>query len=137
MPRHKRGWAIDVEGDHRRRRTSLKVALIEPALLILINDKARHGYALNHALRSLGISPIHPSVVYRTLNQMEELGWIESGWDTDAGQGPPRKVYSLAEQGKSALVVWEEELEKAEKSIENLLSLCRQNEGGAKSKKQN
>jgi len=132
MPRHKRGWAINGDGDHRRRRTSLTVALIEPALLILINEKARHGYALNHELRSQGISPIHPSVVYRTLNQMEVLGWIESGWDTDAGQGPPRKVYNLAEQGLSALAVWEEELEKAKKSIDNLLSLCRQNEGEPK-----
>jgi len=121
MPRHKRGWSI--EGGHRRekRRTPLTVALVEPALLFLINKKERHGYALITALKELGITSIHPSVVYRTLRHMESLGWIDSEWDTENVQGPPRKVFKLSEQGKAAHQTWQEELAKAQKSIHILL----------------
>jgi len=121
MPRHKRGWAINEDGHRRKRRTPLTVALVEPALLILIQHHARHGYALHHALKSLGIRPIHPSVVYRTLKQMEELDWIQADWDTDAGQGPPRKIFTLTQSGEEALRTWQDELVKAQKSIEHLL----------------
>ena len=123
MPRHKRGWAIK-DGENRgRRRTSLTVSLVEPALLILINERARHGYALHGALRNLGIRPIHPSVVYRTLRQMENLAWIESDWDTDNNQGPPRKIFSLTDEGRGALYTWQEELVKTQESIQRMLDL--------------
>ena len=123
MPRHKRGWAIEETAQHHKRRTPLTVALIEPAILILLQEKALHGYAIKRALFTLGISPVHPSVVYRTLKQMEALDWLSFVWDTDAGQGPPRKIFSLTDEGKRALEVWKKELEKSRISIEQLLSL--------------
>jgi DNA-binding PadR family transcriptional regulator len=122
MPRHKRGWAIEENGKHKKRRTPLTVSLVEPALLILIGQQARHGYALHSELKMLGIRPIHPSVVYRTLRQMEALKWIQAGWDTDSGQGPPRKIFSLAPLGEQALQTWKEELLKAQESIAQLLA---------------
>lgn len=121
MPRHKRGWAIKDGHQREKRRTPLNVALVEPALLLLIHEHTRHGYALLSALESLGITAIHPSVVYRTLRQMENLGWIESEWDMDNVQGPPRKIFSLTEQGQAAHQTWQEELAKALNSIQNML----------------
>jgi len=70
MPRHKRGWAIKDTDKRDKRRTPLTGSLVEPALLLLINQQAMHGYALHTALKNLGIRPIHPSVVYRTLRQI-------------------------------------------------------------------
>jgi DNA-binding PadR family transcriptional regulator len=52
---------------------------------------------------------------------MEALGWIDSEWDTENVQGPPRKVFKLSEQGKAAHQTWQEELAKAQKSIHILL----------------
>ena len=124
MPRHKRGWAIKEHGQGQKRRTPLTVSLVEPGLLILIDQKARHGYALHGELKSLGIRPIHPSVVYRTLKQMESLEWIKSDWDTDSGQGPPRKIFRLTDFGKKALSTWIGELEKSQDSISTLLTLA-------------
>jgi PadR family transcriptional regulator PadR len=121
MPRHKRGWAIKEGHQREKRRTPLTVALVEPALLLLIDEQPRHGYALLSALEALNIEPIHPSVVYRTLRQMENLGWIESEWDTDNEQGPPRKIFSLTAQGQAAHQTWQEELVKAQDSIKNML----------------
>ncbi len=121
MPRHKRGWAIKNGDQRKKRRTPLTVALVEPALLLLINEQARHGYALIPALEDLGITKIHPSVVYRTLRQMDELGWIEFKWDTENEQGPPRKIFNLTEKGKEAHQTWQEELAKAQDSIQVML----------------
>jgi DNA-binding PadR family transcriptional regulator len=122
MPRHKRGWAINNNDKHHKRRTPLTVALVEPALLTLIEMESRHGYGLHEALKGLGIRPIHPSVVYRTLRQMEELGWISADWDTTEGsQGPPRKIFSLTDAGVQALQTWQDELLRAQESIQLLL----------------
>ena len=121
MPRHKRGWAINNGDQRERRRTPLTVALVEPALLLLINEQARHGYALIPALEDLGITKIHPSVVYRTLRQMDALGWIVFEWDTDNEQGPPRKIFYLTIKGKDAHQTWQEELAKAQNSIKMML----------------
>jgi len=52
---------------------------------------------------------------------MEALGWIDAEWDTDNVQGPPRKVFKLSEQGNVAHQTWQEELVKAQKSIQILL----------------
>ncbi|PKO08975.1 MAG: PadR family transcriptional regulator [Chloroflexi bacterium HGW-Chloroflexi-2] len=121
MPRHKRGWGM--ENGHRRekRRTPLKVALVEPALLTLISQSPRHGYSLLADLESLGLESLHPSVVYRTLRQMEDLEWIHSEWDTDNNQGPPRRLYNLTRIGDAALLTWREELVKAQDSIQEML----------------
>lgn len=124
MPRHKRGWAIKESEKSQKRRTPLMVSLVEPALLILIDQEARHGYALHSALKTLGIRPIHPSVVYRTLKQMESLEWIQSDWDTESGQGPPRKIFSISDLGKNALITWKEELQRGRDSISAMLALA-------------
>jgi len=123
MPRHKRGWGIKEGGQNRKKRTPLMVALVEPALLVLIHHKPQHGYSLHLALKELGIRPIHPSVIYRILKQMEALEWIRSDWDTESGQGPPRKIFSLTELGEESLRTWQEELVKAQDNIERLLTL--------------
>jgi PadR family transcriptional regulator, regulatory protein PadR len=46
---------------------------------------------------------IHPSVIYRTLREMETLEWIVSDWDADQTQGPPRRIYELTAQGEAVL----------------------------------
>jgi PadR family transcriptional regulator, regulatory protein PadR len=121
MPRHRRGWAMGGGGDFQIRHSPLTISLLEPALLILIQEQARHGYTLLADLETLGISTIHPSIVYRTLREMEGLEWIESDWDTGQTQGPPRRVYRLTDQGEEALRKWQHELGRTQELISNLL----------------
>jgi PadR family transcriptional regulator PadR len=122
MPRHHRGWMMGMGGgEYPMHHTPLTVSLLEPALLILIKEKARHGYTLLTDLDALGMGTIHPSVVYRTLREMEELGWIQSDWDTSQTQGPPRRIYRLASQGEEALEGWKHELGKVREIISSLL----------------
>lgn len=81
----------------------MDVRLIEPALLAFLNEEKMHGYGLLDKLGSLGLESINPSVVYRILREYEEIGLVQSEWEAERTQGPPRRVYVLTEEGRSAL----------------------------------
>ncbi|MHC1739858.1 MAG: PadR family transcriptional regulator [Anaerolineaceae bacterium] len=121
MPRHGRGWAMGGGQNCENRHSPLTISMLEPALLILLKVQPRHGYTLLADLESLGMRSLHPSVVYRTLREFETLEWVQSDWETDQTQGPPRRIYRLTEQGEEALQNWKHELEKNQKLISDLL----------------
>lgn len=104
-------------GQYEGRHSPLKVSLLEPALLALLKEQPGHGYTLLNDLDALGMGTLHPSVVYRTLREMEELDWVHSDWDTDQTQGPPRRTYHLSPQGEEVLQNWKQELESSQKLI--------------------
>ncbi len=81
----------------------MDVRLIEPALLAFLNEEKMHGYGLMDKLGSIGLKSINPSVVYRILREFEEIGLVQSAWEEERTQGPPRRVYVLTEEGRSAL----------------------------------
>ena len=121
MPRHARGWALGSGHHFRDRHSPLTISMLEPALLILLKEQPRHGYNLLVDLEALGMSTIHPSVVYRTLRDMERLEWIESSWSTDRTQGPPRRTYRVTAPGEEALQAWQFELGKTRELITQLM----------------
>lgn len=121
MPRHGRGWGMGNGLGRQRRHSPVIVSLLEPALLIMVKGQPSHGYSLLAELGSLGLETLHPSVVYRTLREMEDLEWIQSDWETDQTQGPPRRTYHLTAQGEEALQYWKQELERTNGIILQLL----------------
>ena len=100
--------------------SSLTISMLEPTLLVLLKEKPRHGYTLLTELETLGVKSIHPSVVYRTLRELERLEWIQSEWETDQTQGPPRRTYQLTEQGEVAVQYWVGEMERTRSLIVQL-----------------
>jgi len=121
MPRHGRGWAMRGGLRNENRHSPIAISLLEPALLVLLKEQPRHGYTLLFELDKLGVAQIHPSVVYRTLREMEEMQWIQSNWETDQTQGPPRRTYRLTAQGDETLNYWKQELERTNEIILQLL----------------
>ncbi len=121
MPRHGRGWAMGHDREDASRHSPVTGLLLEPALLILINEKPRHGYLLLNEVFSLGLSTVHPSVVYRILRDMEVLNWIQSEWEPDETQGPPRRIYRITELGRQVVTNWVAEFGK----IQDLLNTLR------------
>lgn len=81
----------------------IDVRLVEPALLAFLQDADLHGYGLLDRLDEIGLGAINPSVIYRILRDYEENGLVRSSWDEESTQGPPRRVYSLTEEGQKAL----------------------------------
>ncbi len=121
MPRQRRGWAMNHIETDQISHSPLIISMLEPVLLFLIKKEPRHGYSLLSDLSALDMGTIHPGVVYRTLRELEALGWIESYWDTDQTQGPPRRTYHLTDKGNLALINWQGELEKVNQIIKSIL----------------
>ena len=121
MPGHGRGFG---HGRCRGRdgdRSLLATRLVEPALLVVLSQGELHGYNLLERVNTLGLSSLHPSMVYRILRGMEEAGWVSSVWDHKQTQGPPRRVYTLTEEGYAALYDWKEHLQQTQGIIARLL----------------
>ena len=76
----------------------------ETCLLLLLTEGDAHGYALLERLPLFGFVPeeLNVSTLYRTLRKMEKEGLVVSDWEAGA-QGPPRRVYVLAEGGRERL----------------------------------
>lgn len=106
---------------HPESHSPLTVAMLEPALLILLKEHSSHGYNLIGDLEAIGLGTIHPSVIYRTLRDLEALEWVQSDWESGLTQGPPRRIYHLTPQGQEALESWKRELEKMQGMIAQLL----------------
>jgi PadR family transcriptional regulator PadR len=112
---------MDGNADFDQRHSPLMVSMLEPALLILLKQQPRHGYTLLADLQALGMATLHPSVVYRTLRELEGLEWIISDWDADQTQGSPRRTYRLTGQGEQALRNWQYELKRASGQMGHLI----------------
>jgi len=101
------------------------VRMLEPALLLLLHHGSTHGYTLLEQLADFGLAELHPSIVYRVLNDMEEQGWLSSSWDQEASQGPPRRVYRLTVVGDEVLSIWIGDLEQTQVRMAQLLTAYR------------
>jgi PadR family transcriptional regulator, regulatory protein PadR len=99
----------------------LATRMLEPALLVLLSQGDLHGYTLLDRLDAIGLSFMQPSMIYRVLREMEETGWVSSTWDREQTQGPPRRVYTITENGYAALHEWKKHLEQVQGLISRLL----------------
>ena len=83
---------------------------IQPWLLLLLSEKAAHGYQLTDILnRNEDTKGIDPGFLYRTILQFEEDGLVKSSWDTE-GPGPARRVYEITPDGVEYLIAWVEHI---------------------------
>jgi PadR family transcriptional regulator PadR len=109
------------QGQGARARGRRAVRMLEPVLLLLLHYRPAHGYTLLEQLRQFGLGDLNSSMVYRTLRDMEDKGWVASNWDAEQAQGPPRRVYSLTALGDEALGFRTQELQEARGMIDHLL----------------
>jgi len=96
---------------------------IEPCLLLLLREGASHGYSLVEGLQRFGFAEgsIDPSIVYRTLREMEQEGWVVSEWDV-TGPGPPRRVYRVTPAGEEYLRWWIDGLQRTREELDRFLA---------------
>ena len=81
-------------GGGRRRRV---MRFLQPCLLVMLHHGDAHGYNLLNGLGEFGFNPGQkdPSLIYRALREMEEIGLVISQWDQDSSLGPQRWVADL------------------------------------------
>ncbi len=85
--------------------TGLKMS-VRYAILALLYQRPMYGYELGKHLASvLRVEwDVKPGHITKTLTRMEEANLID--FEIEAGDGPDRKVYHLADQGLQALQSW-------------------------------
>ena len=81
--------------------------LVEPALLLLLHERPRHGYdLLEHIPALVGDgAEVDLGNLYRLLRGLEAEGLVSSEWDVEAS-GPARRIYTLTPAGARLLDAW-------------------------------
>jgi PadR family transcriptional regulator PadR len=127
--REERGWRGGRKRGRRKRRRVRQ--FLQPCLLLLLLEGEAHGYALLGEIERFGIDPerLDPSLLYRMLREMEDVGWVRSRQDEDS-QGPPRKVYTITKEGEAQLAVWAEDLRRVRTEVDQLLQAYEAQRGG-------
>jgi DNA-binding PadR family transcriptional regulator len=81
------------------------VTIAELALLSLIVEEPRHGYAIRAVIDERGVREwvdLGMSSIYHVLNRLEQAGMIQGRAGTESG-GPSRKVFRPTRKGRRAL----------------------------------
>jgi len=115
MPHNRRGPRHGQRSQRRRR----VMRFLQPCLLVMLHGNAAHGYSLLNGLGEFGFEPenLAPSLVYRTLREMEAQGLVTSGWGTNS-MGPQRRVYQITPLGERHLAQWMEDLQRMRQEIQ-------------------
>jgi poly-beta-hydroxybutyrate-responsive repressor len=106
--------------------------LVEPALLLLLLERPRHGYDLLEGIPSLvgDGTEVDLGNLYRMLRGLEAEGLVSSHWDVDA-PGPARRVYTLTAAGTRLLHAWATALRSTESVITTFLDRFDHRQGSA------
>ena len=104
--------------------------LVEPALLLLLLERPRHGYDLLENIPALigDRAEVDLGNVYRLLRGLEAEGLVSSQWDIDA-PGPARRIYTLTPAGGRLLEAWGTALRSTQTVIATLLDRFDQEQG--------
>ena len=93
----------------------------EPALLLLLRERAAHGYELLDALPPLtGEARVDMGNLYRVLRALEEDGLVRSEWDA-AEPGPAKRRYELTPAGRDLLRAWAKALKQTQVVVDAFL----------------
>jgi PadR family transcriptional regulator len=79
--------------------------LLQPCLLILLEEAAGYGYELHQRLDTLLGSPSDTAAIYRGLNALEDDGLVASQWERSAA-GPERRRYAITPAGQQVMAEW-------------------------------
>ena len=95
--------------------------ILRACLLLLLEERAGHGYDLLTRLEPLGFERSNPGRVYRALRWLENAGFVQPTWET-TGVGPARRVYELSPSGRHALEISASTLRRQAKLLDDRLS---------------
>ncbi|HET9096948.1 MAG TPA: helix-turn-helix transcriptional regulator [Candidatus Baltobacteraceae bacterium] len=91
-------------------------------LLVMLKEQNLHGYEIMKELKARFDVISDPGTVYRALRQLERDGYISSWWDPKE-QGPARRIYTLTEEGRQALILWSVALEQYRSNLDAFFNL--------------
>lgn len=94
---------------------------LRPCVLLLLRERAGHGYDLIERLAALGFDRDDPGRLYRALRGLESEGLVRSAWQPSSG-GPARRMYEITRAGMEELHASAAALEATERILDVFLS---------------
>nr|WP_223207858.1 PadR family transcriptional regulator [Actinopolyspora erythraea] len=85
-----------------KRTTEMLKGTLEGVVLAILAGQPAYGYEITAWLREQGFSDIAEGTVYALLVRVERRGLVDVA-KVPSEKGPPRKVYSLNDQGREYL----------------------------------
>ncbi|CAN7368020.1 PadR family transcriptional regulator [Microbacterium sp. LjRoot45] len=82
--------------------TEMLKGVLEGIVLALLADRPAYGYEITASLRDRGFSDIAEGTIYALLVRVEQRGLVDVE-KVPSEKGPPRKVYSLTDDGRAYL----------------------------------
>ncbi|SDK88157.1 DNA-binding transcriptional regulator, PadR family [Actinopolyspora mzabensis] len=82
--------------------TEMLKGTLEGVVLAILAGRPAYGYEITAWLREQGFSDIAEGTVYALLVRLEKRGLVDVA-KVPSEKGPPRKVYSLNDQGREYL----------------------------------
>lgn len=82
--------------------TELLKGVLEGAVLQILSRGSNHGYEIVKALNQVGFTSVSEGTVYPILLRLEKKGLVEVD-RVRSELGPPRKIYTLNADGRTAL----------------------------------
>ena len=93
----------------------------EPALLLLLRERPRHGYELIELMPEVAAGErVDVGNLYRFLRRLESEGLVESEWNGDL-PGPAKRTYRLTETGEKLLGQWADALRETQAEVSTFL----------------
>lgn len=94
---------------------------VRPCILLLLRERATHGYDLLERLRAFGFTRDDPGRLYRALRSLEQDGLVRSDWEWSPG-GPDRRIYEVTRPGVEELHRLVNDLDAGRETLERFLS---------------
>jgi PadR family transcriptional regulator, regulatory protein PadR len=82
--------------------TEMLKGTLEGIVLAILSGRPAYGYEITAWLREKGFADIAEGTVYALLIRIEQRGFVDVE-KVPSEKGPPRKVYSLNDQGEAYL----------------------------------
>lgn len=82
--------------------THLRRGALEYCVLALLDGQARYGLAIARELTKDGVLMSSEGTLYPLLARLRRAGWVSTNWK-ESTEGPPRRYYSLTEDGAAVL----------------------------------
>ena len=82
-------------------RSQVKRGTLEFCILLMIRQKPCYGYEIISKLEERPILSAKESTVYPLLRRLMKEGFLTSFWQETTQGLPPRKYYSITDQGKA------------------------------------
>lgn len=90
-------------------------------ILLFLAQGDLYGAALLNTLHEkLPCYQTDSAIIYRSLQELEEAGAVNSYWETDTG-GPARKWYTITPIGKEKLKEFREDIARRKKNLDYFL----------------